>query len=186
MGNPHPSFTLYEEVKKSMDKLVEINGYEGYFVNKKGKLFSNKRGKLKELTYSKDKDGYIRRCLVKNGISKHYRLHRLIAETFISNPNNYKYVNHKNGIKDDNRVENLEWCTAKINTNHSIYDIKVSHTQPLEVEIIKSGKILNFDNCMDFAKYLGLSYKHTNAVLNGEYKGSPINSKYSVKKVQRL
>ena len=52
---------------------------------------------------------------------KSYQAHRLVAISFIPNPNNYPFINHKNGIKNDNRVENLEWCTNSQNVQHA-YD----------------------------------------------------------------
>lgn len=57
--------------------------------------------------------------LTKNKIRKNYYVHRLVAETFIPNPNNYPCVNHINGDKKDNRVENLEWCTYKHNVKEA-------------------------------------------------------------------
>jgi hypothetical protein len=63
--------------------------------------------------------GYLRIILRKEGKSTYCSIHRLIADAFIDNPWNKPYVNHINGIKHDNRIENLEWCTAKENSLHS-------------------------------------------------------------------
>lgn len=54
------------------------------------------------------------------GNRKDYYIHRIVASAFIPNPGNLPMINHKNGIKNDNRVDNLEWCTAKQNINHAI------------------------------------------------------------------
>lgn len=78
-------------------------------------------GKIREIATHKlvaqwpDKDGYLMATL-----SKHlYRVHRLIAQTFISNPNNLPVVNHKNFQKDDNHIDNLEWVSYSDNSKHS-------------------------------------------------------------------
>ena len=56
---------------------------------------------------------------------KTIKVHTLIADTFISNPNNFKIINHINEIKTDNRVENLEWCTNKYNNIYNEKAIKI-------------------------------------------------------------
>ena len=65
-------------------------------------------------------NNYLSVGLIKNRKQKSLLVHRLVAEAFIPNPENKPYVNHINGRKDDDRVENLEWCTASENATHAI------------------------------------------------------------------
>ena len=99
-------------------KMKEIEGYEGlYSVTDTGKVFGHKRSKF--LKSYKNKAGYLLVHLYKNGKGKIHKVHRLVAIAFISNPFNKEQVNHINGIKTDNRVENLEWSTNLENQRHA-------------------------------------------------------------------
>lgn len=92
-----------------------IPGYEGYYATEDGRIYSTKRG-LRELNGSVTTDGYRR---VTFGRSNSAFIHRLIALAFIENVNNYPQVNHIDGDKSNNKVSNLEWCTAKQNVQHA-------------------------------------------------------------------
>lgn len=74
--------------------------------------------KEKLIKQGTDKDGYKMVVLCKDGKTKTHKVHRLVCETFLQNPNKYDQVNHKNMIKNDNRLSNLEWCDNYQNQTH--------------------------------------------------------------------
>ena len=103
----------------------DIKGYEGlYQINNFGKVKSLKKyagrsfRKEKILKEYIDKDGYIKVILCKNNKTRFLSIHRLLAEAFIPNPNNFPQINHKDEDKSNNSLENLEWCTCKYNINY--------------------------------------------------------------------
>lgn len=97
---------------------VPVKGFERlYQVNEKGDVYSTRSGIIIKQSVMASGYKYVHLCNGKTSKSK--RVHRLVAEAFIENPNDYKQVNHKNGNKQDNRRENLEWCDAFMNMNHA-------------------------------------------------------------------
>lgn len=92
-----------------------INPY--YEVDEAGNVYSLRSGR--KLTPKNNWDGYLRIQLWDQGKCKFVGIHRLIAEAFVPNPDNKPFVNHKNGNKQDNRAENLEWCTQHENIVHA-------------------------------------------------------------------
>lgn len=88
-----------------------IQGHETYLVNNLGEVFSERSNK--KLKPSKDKHGYLYFVISEDSVRTTMKAHRIVAQAFIENPQNKPTVNHKNGIRSDNRVENLEWATMK-------------------------------------------------------------------------
>lgn len=108
----------------------DIEGYEGlYQVSNSGRVKSLERykenhSKLQKVeekikTVSIDNIGYYRVCLYKDNKLKNARVHRLVAQTFIPNPDNLREVNHKDGNKLNNNIDNLEWVTSSENNKHA-------------------------------------------------------------------
>ena len=108
-----------------MEMWKVIEGTDGtYEVSSTGKVRSNNylgHGKQQELSLVKDHKGYLRTQIRKDGRRQTIKVHREVAKAFIPNPENKAEVNHKDGNKENNHVDNLEWATPGENTAHA-YD----------------------------------------------------------------
>jgi hypothetical protein len=96
---------------------VKVNGIGNYEISNLGRFRNASSGLI--LKPQKLRLGYMQVNASHNYERQHYLLHRLIAIAFIENPQNKPFVNHINGVKHDNRIENLEWVTASENIQHS-------------------------------------------------------------------
>jgi len=140
----------------------DIKGYESlYQISNYGRLKSLiKKEKIIIIKLIHDKKNYLNYTLHKNGRTKSEKIHRLVAEAFIPNSENKPQINHINGIKTDNRVCNLEWCTNSENQIHAYknglekprfkrkvkqYDLNGNYINSYEY-ILDAKKVLNIDN----------------------------------------
>ena len=135
-----------------------IKEFPRYEVSDLGNVRNRKTKHLK--AFRTDNDGYKKVTLMTITDRKYYHLktvHRLVAETFLGGPHPDLQVNHKNGIKDDNRLENLEWVTPSQNVKHA-YDTKLRRPSggrgPIRpVRIVETGIVYsNLKECADFIK----------------------------------
>lgn len=126
---PMASFVMENKLS---EKWLAVKGFESNYsisslgrcrsiskwINSKNQSIAFKAGRI--LKPKTSKTGYLQLCLCVDNKRTHISVHRLVALAFLPNPNNYPQVNHINGIKTDNRIENLEWCTAYDNIMHAL------------------------------------------------------------------
>lgn len=161
-----------------------IEGFSNYYITDTGDIYSrnyNHTGRIKKLTPKITKFGYAMVAFRKHKIFYWKQIHRLVAEAFIPNPENKPQVNHKNGIKTDNRVENLEWVTPSENVLHRFRVLKQKKSQSMLgktgkkyphvkiVEQIKEGKIINtYYGICEAERQTGISYSNIARCCRGE------------------
>lgn len=141
-----------------------IKGYEGlYSITSCGRVYSHYTKKfLKPMQCN----GYLRICLVKDGIKKSFLIHRLVAEAYLDNPNNLPQVNHKDENPMHNWINNLEWCDSKYNLNYGSRREKAAQSKSKQVICLKTGIV--YDNAKQAAEILG---KHPETIRRACRKG---------------
>lgn len=134
--------------------MKHIEGYENlYAVTENGDIVSLRTGKNLKLNFKKN--GYVHVELNKRGIAETLRVHRLVAKAYIEKIEGKEYVNHINGIKSDNRVENLEWVTASENNIHSCREGFSKKPEKMYYVTDTEGvttKVIGHKNVQDFCR----------------------------------
>jgi len=158
---PHPE---YKEIEvstmgnvRTLDKLVFGKGNGTYPV--KGRI----------LKQHKNNCGYLLVSIPISGRRPTKTVHRLVAQTFINNPQNLPQVNHKDGNRENNNVSNLEWCTASYNSK---YREKFGNalSKPVCAINLATGKVLHFRSQYEASRVLGIQQPNINAVIKGKRK----------------
>lgn len=156
-----------------------------YSVSNLGRVRNDNTGRI--LAGGADKDGYRMHILMDNGKRKSRRAHRMVATAFIPNPENKPMINHKNGVVDDNRIENLEWCTNQENQIHSLTvlhntedyrkmlsdchkgkGLLIDNPNAKSVIRVEDGKV--FETVKEAAQATGCGYTHISRVCHGHRK----------------
>lgn len=141
-----------------------VVGFENwYMVNQNGEVFSKHRDIW--LKPAKVGAGYHRVGLYYHGKTHNRYVHRLVAETYLG-PANGREINHKNGNKTDNRVENLEWVTRSENVNHNYYELGYRVT-PIYAIRVDNMEVLDFKS-IEEAVRAGFTSAHIYACLRGD------------------
>lgn len=146
--------------------MKDILNYEGiYAADESGNVWSYKSKKF--LKPFKSNTGYLQVALYKDGIKKTYFLHRLIAETFLPNPENKSQVHHIDGDRTNSALSNLQWATPEENNNDEIHKVKCS-VRSKKVYCVELDK--TFDSMSAAALEIGISTSRISECCKGKTK----------------
>lgn len=145
----------------------DIEGYEGlYKVSSFGRIKSLYGGEERIMKQANHGHGYLMCALTKNGKLKSFTVHRLVAKAFIPNPSNLPQVNHIDENKENNRVDNLEWCDGKYNYfygNHVAQFCKKIAQYDLDGNFIQS-----FQSAKEVERTLGFAQQNISSCCRGK------------------
>lgn len=158
-----------------METFKDIKGFENiYQISNKGTVKSLRFNKERILRTQTDIFGYHYINLNCDGKSYKYKIHRLVAEAFIPNPNNYPIINHINEDKTDNRVENLEWCTYSYNNTYNDRAKKSGKksgktlSRPI-IQLTKNGEFIReWESATEASKQLNIPLPNITNCINGK------------------
>ena len=178
-------------VPKSQEEWKFIPGYEGlYMASRNGRIKSidriitrHKHGEYLRggniMKFYADKDGYYHVKLSKNGIAKDHMVSRLVAFTFIKNEFGKSEINHIDGCKTNNHVENLEWCTRSENQKHA-FDTGLQRPTMVGMSGINSPvskPIIQFINSKDIIEYINIEEAHLKTGISSAHISEVCNKK---------
>ena len=148
----------------AMNKQVDEKDLGDYIVYSDGRVYSKKSTIFLKPRY--EGHGYLFISMPDRGKPKNFKIHRLLAKSFIPNPEGKPMVNHINGIKDDNRLENLEWVTNKENMIHAVKIglITMNHSKKVVIDM-NTGVF--YESGSELARLLGWLPTSFLAKLNG-------------------
>lgn len=152
-----------------------IEGRKTYEVSNYGNIRKRLLSGYRNLIPFKDKDGYLRVCLCENQQRIYRNVHRLVAQAFISNPESKPTVNHKDGNKQNNCVDNLEWATVKEQNNHALnMGLRIMKNDGCSKRIAQYDMDMNlikiYPSANEAKRQTGYSQGHISEVCRGEKK----------------
>ena len=148
--------------KSKNEQWRSIKEFDNYLVSNKGRIMNAKTGKI--LRPADDGGGYPMVNLCKEGKPKLKKVHRLVGEAFIENPNNLETINHIDEDKHNNNVENLEWLSRGDN-------IRYSQAKPVEQYDLESGRLIcTYSSLSDCCRMTGFDISLISKACRGQYK----------------
>lgn len=147
------------------EKFVLLPFDKKYAVSDKGNIINVRNGRTLNTVLQ---NGYVRVQLSINGVRKNYPVHRLVAMAFVENRECKPYVNHKDGNKENNCANNLEWVTAKENDAHARKTDLKAQNKPIKAVSVDNGTEMTFESLSECARYFGTNKGSIHRVLNGK------------------